>query len=93
MKPIIAIPATCLLVYRAWSRRSLTPLGTIVAGLTAIVHALHPSPVPFALLVVFFLGGTKASKVCVIITWFMQLPNGVGDGKALTLFLEMLGKT
>ncbi|KAL2011144.1 hypothetical protein VTN00DRAFT_3862 [Thermoascus crustaceus] len=63
MKPIIAVPATLALVYRAWSRKSLTPAGIIAAALTAIVHALHPWSAPFVLLVVFYLGGTKATKI------------------------------
>ncbi|KAI1950466.1 hypothetical protein LOZ52_001458 [Ophidiomyces ophidiicola] len=63
MKPIIAVPATALLVYRAWSRKSLTPTGIVFATITAIVHALYPSPAPFACLVVFFLGGTTVTKV------------------------------
>ncbi|ODM19615.1 hypothetical protein SI65_04600 [Aspergillus cristatus] len=63
MKPILAIPAISLLVYRAWSRKSLTPLGLIAAALTAVAHAVHPWSAPFALLVVFYIGGTKATKV------------------------------
>lgn len=65
MKPLLAVPAILLLVHRAWSRKSLTPLGLVAAAGTAVIHALHPSPVPFALLVVFYLVGTKATKVLV----------------------------
>ncbi|KAH7026260.1 integral membrane protein DUF92 [Microdochium trichocladiopsis] len=63
MKPIIAVPATLALVYRAWSHKSLTPLGIVVAAGTAVAHAVHPWNLPFALLVVFFLAGTRATKV------------------------------
>ena len=63
MHPYIAVPATLALVYRAYSRKSLTPLGIVVAGLTAVVHAIHPWSLPFALLVVFFLAGTAVTKV------------------------------
>ncbi|KAF7125269.1 hypothetical protein CNMCM5793_001447 [Aspergillus hiratsukae] len=63
MKPIIAIPAVLALVHRAWSRKSLTPLGILAAALTAIAHVVHPWYAPFALLVVFYLGGTKVTKV------------------------------
>jgi uncharacterized membrane protein len=63
MNPLLAVPAILLLVHRAWSRKSLTPLGLVAAAGTAVIHALHPSPVPFALLVVFYLAGTKATKV------------------------------
>lgn len=63
MHPMYAVPATLLLVFRAWQRQSLTPLGIIVAAATAVVHAIHPWSVFFALLVVFFLGGTAVTKV------------------------------
>jgi uncharacterized membrane protein len=63
MKPIIAVPATAALVYRAWSRKSLTPVGIVTAFLTAVAHAVHPWSVFFALLAVFFLLGTAVTKV------------------------------
>ncbi|EOO02701.1 putative integral membrane protein duf92 protein [Phaeoacremonium minimum UCRPA7] len=40
MKPAIAIPATLALVYRAYSKKSLTPAGIVAATLTAIAHAV-----------------------------------------------------
>ncbi len=64
MKPLYAVPATLALVYRAWSHKSVTPAGIVVATLTAVVHALHPWNLPFILLAVFFLAGTKVTKVC-----------------------------
>ncbi|KAI5923105.1 integral membrane protein DUF92 [Camillea tinctor] len=63
MKPIIAVPATLGLVYRAYSHKSLTPFGIFMAGVTATVHALHPWNLPFVLLCTFFLAGTRATKV------------------------------
>ncbi|BDD56280.1 hypothetical protein MAP00_001753 [Monascus purpureus] len=63
MKPIIAVPAVLGLVYRAHSRKSLTPLGITAAFLTAIAHAVHPWSAPFFLLAVFYLGGTKVTKI------------------------------
>ncbi|OJD13871.1 hypothetical protein AJ78_05718 [Emergomyces pasteurianus Ep9510] len=63
MKPIIAVPATLALVYRAWSRKSLTSIGIVVAALTAVVHALHPCSAPFSFVVAFFLSGTYVTKV------------------------------
>ncbi|KAF1982970.1 hypothetical protein K402DRAFT_397108 [Aulographum hederae CBS 113979] len=63
MKPIVAVPATLALVYRAYSRKSLTPLGIVVAAATAVTHAIHPWSVFFALLCVFFLAGTAVTKV------------------------------
>ena len=63
MQPLIAIPATIALVYRAWSRKSLTPAGIVVAALTAIIHAIHPWSICFFLLGVFFISGTAVTKV------------------------------
>ena len=63
MHPYIAVPATGALIYRAYSRKSLTPAGILVATATAVIHAIHPWSVFFALLVVFFLGGTYVTKV------------------------------
>ena len=67
MKQIVAVPATLALVYRAWSRKSLTTLGIIVATLTAAIHAIHPWSVFFALLVTFFLSGTAVTKVLILL--------------------------
>ena len=61
--PYIAAPAILGLVYRAYSRKSLTPFGIVVAALTAVVHAIHPWSIFFALLVVFFLAGTAVTRV------------------------------
>ena len=63
MKAIIAVPATLALCYRAYSHNSLTPAGIVVAALTATAHAVHPWNLPFVLLVVFFLAGTRVTKV------------------------------
>lgn len=63
MHPYIAVPVTSLLVIRAHRNKSLTPAGILAAALTAVIHALHPWSVFFALLVVFFLGGTTVTKV------------------------------
>ncbi|KAJ5952611.1 uncharacterized protein N7479_011024 [Penicillium vulpinum] len=63
MKPYIGLPLVAGLVYRAWSRKSLTPLGLVVAGCSASAHALHPWSAPVALLAVFYFSGTRATKV------------------------------
>ncbi|KIW12063.1 hypothetical protein PV08_09337 [Exophiala spinifera] len=63
MRAVIAIPCIVALLLRAYTRRSLTPLGLVSAGLTASIHALHPSALPFTLLGTFFLLGTQATKV------------------------------
>lgn len=63
MKAYIAVPVTLVMVYRAWSHQSLTPAGIVAAVLTATAHAIHPWSLPFALLIVFFLAGTRVTKV------------------------------
>lgn len=63
MKPVIAVPAVAALVYRAWSKKSLTPAGIVAATATAIAHCYHPWYLPFSLLVIFFLAGTRVTHV------------------------------
>ncbi|KAI6782088.1 Transmembrane protein-like protein [Emericellopsis cladophorae] len=63
MKLIIAVPAICALVIRAYSKNSLTTPGLVVAALTAVAHAYHPWNLPFVLLVVFFLAGTRVTHI------------------------------
>ena len=63
MHPLFAAPLIILLVLRARSNNSHTPLGLLVAALTATIHALHPWPIFLALLAVFFLTGTAVTKV------------------------------
>lgn len=63
MHPYVAVPAILALVCRARSKKSLTPAGIVAAILSAIIHAIHPWSVFFALLVVFFLSGTAVTKV------------------------------
>ncbi|CAG8138502.1 unnamed protein product [Penicillium olsonii] len=63
MKPYIGIPLVSGLVYRAWARKSLTPLGIVVAAISASAHAIHPWSAPVTLLAVFYFSGTKVTKV------------------------------
>ncbi|KAJ4417889.1 hypothetical protein N0V85_001654 [Neurospora sp. IMI 360204] len=63
MRAEIAVPAIAALCYRAHSKKSLTPGGIFAAFLTAVAHAVHPWNLPFALLVVFFLAGTRVTHV------------------------------
>lgn len=63
MKPFITIPAIFLLIHHAWSHKSFTLLGLITAFLTAVAHTVHHWSAPFFLLIIFFLGGTKVTKV------------------------------
>ncbi|KAG6003834.1 hypothetical protein E4U43_000843 [Claviceps pusilla] len=63
MQPVIAVPATLALILRAWSKNSLTPAGLFAATLTAIAHAYHPWNLPFVLLCVFFLAGTRVTHI------------------------------
>ena len=63
MRLVIAIPAILALIARAASSNSLTRGGLVAALLTAIAHAYHPWNLPFALLAVFFLAGTRVTHV------------------------------
>ena len=72
MHPYITIPAIIAIDYRAYSRKSLTPLGIFVATLTAAVHAIHPWSLPFTLLLVFFLAGTAVTKVSIDTLWSLH---------------------
>ncbi|KAM0205622.1 hypothetical protein ACHAPA_007973 [Fusarium lateritium] len=63
MRLLYAFPATCALIYRAKSRNSLTPAGIFAATLTAVAHAYHPWNLPFALLCIFFLAGTRVTHI------------------------------
>lgn len=63
MHPAVASAAITALVYRAWSKKSLTPVGILTAFVTAIAHAVHPWSVFFVLLAAFFLLGTAVTKV------------------------------
>ncbi|PSR92012.1 integral membrane protein DUF92-domain-containing protein [Coniella lustricola] len=63
MKATYAVPALALLIYRAHSRQSLTTGGLFAATLTGIAHAYHPWNLPFVLLCVFFLAGTRVTHI------------------------------
>lgn len=63
MKAVVAVPVTLAMVYRAGSHKSLTPAGIFAAVITAAAHAIHPWNLPFALLIIFYLIGTRVTKV------------------------------
>ncbi|PHH75229.1 hypothetical protein CDD82_4529 [Ophiocordyceps australis] len=63
MKTAVSIPAVALLVGYAWKKKSLTPLGLVAGALTGLVHAWHPWNLSFVLLLVFFLAGSRATRV------------------------------
>ncbi|KAI1003616.1 hypothetical protein K3495_g4592 [Podosphaera aphanis] len=63
MRVIVAAPITLLMIFRAWSHKSLTPGGIFAAALTALAHGLHPWSTSFSLLIVFFLAGTRVTKI------------------------------
>ncbi|KAL9123869.1 MAG: hypothetical protein Q9217_006743 [Psora testacea] len=81
MHVYIAVPVTLALIYRAYSHKSLTPAGILVAALTAVVHAIHPWSIFFALLVVFFLAGTAVTKVKHDIKAGLTLPSSGASGE------------
>ncbi|KAF6230908.1 hypothetical protein HO173_010816 [Letharia columbiana] len=94
MHPYIAAPATLGLVYRAYSRKSLTPFGIVVAALTAVVHAIHPWSIFFALLVVFFLAGTAATKVKYDVKARLTLSStGASGGEGARTHIQVLANS
>jgi uncharacterized membrane protein len=62
MRVLVAAPLILLVTGRAYLRKSLTVVGCIAAASTATIHALHPSALPFSLLLGFFVIGTAATK-------------------------------
>ncbi|KAI0017708.1 integral membrane protein DUF92-domain-containing protein [Xylariomycetidae sp. FL0641] len=94
MKAIIAVPATLGLVYRAYSHNSLTPFGIVVAALTAAAHALHPWNLPFVLLCVFFLAGTRATAIKKDVKAGMTLhAQGAGGGEGPRTHVQVLANS
>lgn len=63
MKAIVAAPALGLMIYRAYSKKSLTTGGLVAATITGIAHAFHPWNMPFVLLCVFFLAGSRVTYI------------------------------
>ncbi|UPX10994.1 uncharacterized protein EKO05_0001622 [Ascochyta rabiei] len=74
MKLVIAAPLIAALVYRAWSHKSLTPVGIAAAFTTAVIHAIHPWGAFLFLLATFFLAGSAVTKV--------RAPQNITTGKA-----------
>ncbi|KAI1773844.1 integral membrane protein DUF92-domain-containing protein [Hypoxylon cercidicola] len=94
MKAIIAVPATLALVYRAYSHKSLTPLGIVTAALTATAHAVHPWNLPFVLLCVFFLAGTRATKIKADVKAGLTLSSqGSGGGEGPRTHVQVLANS
>ncbi|RDA87141.1 hypothetical protein CP532_4263, partial [Ophiocordyceps camponoti-leonardi (nom. inval.)] len=94
MKLILAVPLTAALVWRARNRSSLTPGGIFAAVLTAIAHAYHPWNLPFILLIVFFLAGTRVThikeKVKATLT---QHSNGSSGGEGPRTHVQVLANS
>lgn len=64
--PLQLLITSALVVY-SLAKKKLTPDGVVAAVGTALVHMLHPWGVFFYLLVAFFLAGTIATKVCILL--------------------------
>ncbi|KAJ5893707.1 hypothetical protein N7495_005398 [Penicillium taxi] len=93
MRSVIGIPAVLALVYRAWSRKSLTPLGLVVAGASGAAHVLHPWSTPFALLAIFYFGGTKVTKVKHEIKARLTLSASGADGEGPRNHIQVLANS
>lgn len=94
MHPYIWAPITLLLCYRAHSHNSLTPVGIITAALTAIAHGIHPWALPFVLLVVFFLAGTRVTKIKKDVKSNLTMQsNGLGGGESPRTHIQVLANS
>ncbi|KAI2602905.1 integral membrane protein DUF92-domain-containing protein [Hypoxylon fragiforme] len=94
MKAIIAGPATLALVYRAYSHNSLTPLGIVVAALSAVAHAVHPWNLPFVLVCTFFLAGTRVTKIKANVKAGLTLSSqGSGGGEGPRTHVQVLANS
>ncbi|KAI2620917.1 integral membrane protein DUF92-domain-containing protein [Hypomontagnella submonticulosa] len=94
MKAIFAVPATLALVYRAYSHKSLTPAGILAAALTATAHAVHPWNLPFVLLVVFFLAGTRVTKIKADVKASLTLNSqGISGGEGPRTHVQVLANS
>ncbi|EPS42714.1 hypothetical protein H072_3345 [Dactylellina haptotyla CBS 200.50] len=63
MHPLLSTALTVATAYRAYSHKSLTPLGIVAAVATSVVHSIHPfSTLTTCLLFGFYIVGTAATK-------------------------------
>jgi uncharacterized protein (TIGR00297 family) len=94
MRFIIAAPSIAALVYRAWSHKSLTPVGIATAFVTAVVHALHPWGAFFMLLATFFLAGTAVTKVKKDVkAKLTQSANGASGGEGARNHIQVIANS
>ncbi|RPB27251.1 hypothetical protein L211DRAFT_779941 [Terfezia boudieri ATCC MYA-4762] len=81
MNPYISTIFTLLLIHRAYSRSSLTPPAILAATLTALIHASHPTALPFTLLITFYVLGTTATKIKKAEKEKLTVSSGGGHGE------------
>ncbi|KAF8421679.1 pyruvate formate lyase activating enzyme [Tirmania nivea] len=81
MNPYISTIFTLLLIHRAYTRSSLTPPAIFSATFTALIHASHPTALPFTLLITFYLLGTTATKVKKAEKEKLTVSSGGGHGE------------
>ncbi|KAJ5041290.1 uncharacterized protein L3040_005837 [Drepanopeziza brunnea f. sp. 'multigermtubi'] len=93
MKAYIAVPVTLAMVVRAHAHKSLTPAGIVAAVLTAAAHAVHPWSLPFALLVVFFLAGTKVTKVKHAVKAKLTMSASGAEGEGARTHVQVLANS
>ncbi|KAI9641965.1 hypothetical protein NHQ30_009834 [Ciborinia camelliae] len=94
MKAAIAIPVTLAMVYRAGSHKSLTPAGIVAAVFTAAAHALHPWNLPFALLIIFYLIGTRVTKIKHDVKAKLTMQsNGTSGGEEARTHMQVLSNS
>lgn len=61
VQTLVGLLALVYMIYRSYSRKSLTPSGIATAAVVGLVHAVHPYRL-LALLLMFFVCGTKLTS-------------------------------
>ncbi|KAF3906149.1 hypothetical protein ABW20_dc0100543 [Dactylellina cionopaga] len=85
MHPLLSTALTVYASYRAYSHKSLTPLGILAALVTSIIHAIHPfSTLTICLLFGFYFAGNSATKYKLAIKETLTVSSTGSSGGAAT---------
>ncbi|KAI5795652.1 integral membrane protein DUF92-domain-containing protein [Geopyxis carbonaria] len=93
MNPYVFFTLLTLLVARAYTRRSLTPLGILTAILTALAHGLPATPAPFLLLLLFYTMGTVATRVKHDVKSRLTIAAGGASGPEARTHIQVLANS
>ena len=95
MHPLLAFACISALLLRASTSSSLTGAGLVAGGISAVIHTVHPWPVFFALLAVFYLTGNAVTKVKKDVKARLTLSSGGGGegGEGKRTHVQVLANT